>query len=153
MNIKELREMISLMKENDLIELEIEKEGERIRLKKEASGMGVREDCSHARFIPAPQMSNDSNEGGSSKQEQANDKGTVIRSPMVGTFYSSPAPDQDPYVTKGQMVKEGDVLCIIEAMKLMNEIKAEISGKVLEVMATNGQPVEFDQPLYKIEKS
>ena len=71
---------------------------------------------------------------------------------MVGTFYSSPAPDQPAYVEPGKRVKEGDVLCIIEAMKLMNEIKAEVSGTVAEVLVKNGQPVEFDQPLFKIQK-
>ena len=75
----------------------------------------------------------------------------VVRSPMVGTFYASPAPDAAPYVTKGKKVAEGDVLCIIEAMKLMNEIKSDVSGILLELLVETGQPVEFDQPLFVLE--
>ena len=78
---------------------------------------------------------------------------TIVRSPMVGTFYAAPAPDQPPYVSVGKMIKEGDVLCIIEAMKLMNEIKAELGGTVVEILVQNGQTVEYDQPILKIKKS
>lgn len=151
MNIKELKEMINLMKEHDLVELEIEKEGERIRLKKDATGVITKEDISHARYIPSQVLKD--TEAVSSKQEVVDERMNIVRSPMVGTFYAAPAPDQDSYVTKGQVVKEGDVLCIIEAMKLMNEIKSELNGKVVDILVSNGQPVEFDQPLFKIEKS
>jgi acetyl-CoA carboxylase biotin carboxyl carrier protein len=78
-------------------------------------------------------------------------KGHVITSPFVGTFYRSPAPDQPVYAEVGTAVKKGQVLCIIEAMKLMNEIESEVAGKVAEVLAQNGQPVEFGQPLFRIE--
>ncbi|MFL5349447.1 MAG: acetyl-CoA carboxylase biotin carboxyl carrier protein [Hyalangium sp.] len=77
--------------------------------------------------------------------------GHVISSPFVGTFYRTPAPDQPPFVEVGSVVKKGQVLCIIEAMKLMNEIEAEVAGKVAEILAQNGQPVEFGQPLFRIE--
>ncbi len=152
MNIKELKEMINLMKEHDLVELEIEKEGERIRLKKDASGMMSKEEISHARYIPSPSLAGTKEEP-SMKLDVVDERVNIVRSPMVGTFYSASAPDQDPYVTKGQGVKEGDVLCIIEAMKLMNEIKSEFSGKIVDILVANGQPVEFDQLLFKIEKS
>lgn len=76
-----------------------------------------------------------------------------VKSPMVGTYYSAPAPDQPPYIKIGQAVKEGDVLCIVEAMKLMNEIKAEFSGTVVEILAENGQAIEYDQPIVKIRKN
>ncbi|MBX7113492.1 MAG: acetyl-CoA carboxylase biotin carboxyl carrier protein [Myxococcaceae bacterium] len=78
-------------------------------------------------------------------------KGHLITSPFVGTFYRSPAPDQPVYVEVGSQVKKGQVICIIEAMKLMNEIESEVSGRVAEVLAQNAQPVEFGQPLYRIE--
>lgn len=78
-------------------------------------------------------------------------KGQVITSPFVGTFYRSPAPDQPSFVEVGSPVKKGQVLCIVEAMKLMNEIEADVGGKVSEVLAQNGQPVEFGQPLFRIE--
>lgn len=79
--------------------------------------------------------------------------GHVIASPFVGTFYRSPAPDQPSFAEVGSVVKKGQVLCIIEAMKLMNEIESEVSGKVVEVLAQNAQPVEFGQPLFRIEPS
>ena len=77
---------------------------------------------------------------------------TIVRSPMVGTFYAAPAPDQPAYVSVGKSVKDGDVLCIIEAMKLMNEIKSETAGTVVEILVQNGQTVEYDQPILKIKK-
>ena len=78
-------------------------------------------------------------------------KGTPITSPMVGTFYKSPSPDADAFVSVGQSIKTGDVVCIVEAMKMMNEIKSEISGKVVEICVEDGQPVEYGQPLMYIE--
>lgn len=78
-------------------------------------------------------------------------KGTPITSPMVGTFYKSPSPDADPFVNVGSTVKPGDVVCIVEAMKMMNEIEAEISGKIVEVCVEDGQPVEFGQVLMYVE--
>ena len=85
-------------------------------------------------------------------QPAAEEGVTIVRSPMVGTFYASPAPDQPTYVSVGKTVKDGDVLCIIEAMKLMNEIKSELNGTVIEIMVQNGQTVEYDQPILKIKK-
>lgn len=79
-------------------------------------------------------------------------KGTPITSPMVGTFYKSPSPDADPFVSVGQTVSKGDVVCIVEAMKMMNEIESEISGKVVEICVEDGQPVEFGQVLMYIEE-
>ena len=78
-------------------------------------------------------------------------KGHIITSPFVGTFYRSPSPDQPPFAEVGAVIKKGQVLCIIEAMKLMNEIESEVSGKVAEVLVSNNQPVEFGQPLFRIE--
>ena len=141
--------MINLMQEHGLSELEIEKNGFKIRLKKGLSGAIVPEEVSLVRQAA----------GGSGHMTQMSaarateEAGmTIVKSPMVGTFYASPAPDADPYVTRGKDVKNGDVLCIIEAMKLMNEIKTEVSGRVVEILIENGQPVEFDQPLFKIQK-
>lgn len=146
MNIKELKELLELMKDHGLTEVEIEKEGTSIKLKKTASGIVSASPqqviAQPAAAIPAP--------AAQAATPAASDSGDFLKSPMVGTFYQSPAPDQPPYATIGQSVKEGDVLCIIEAMKLMNEIKAEKSGVIKEILVENGQAVEFDQPLFRI---
>lgn len=152
MNLKELKEIIALMQENGLTELEIEKNGFKVRLRKSSDGLEVKTRGLAAEHrtlvIPAPESSLLPE----APSEEAQGI-VVVRSPMVGTFYASPAPDKEPYVSKGKTVKEGDVLCIVEAMKLMNEIKSEISGRIVDILVNNGQPVEFDQPLFKIQKS
>lgn len=157
MTLKELKEMINLMEEHGLSELEVEKEGLKIRLKRgptgkilpESGGLGssiLPSGNRESEAIPAV--------GQQTARETVEDANHVIvRSPMVGTFYLAPAPDAAPYVTKGRKVAEGDVLCIIEAMKLMNEIKSDLQGTVLDILVENGQPVEFDQPLFKIQKA
>ena len=147
MTIKELKEMINLMQEHGLVELELEKNGFKIRLKKGASGAIVQEEWS------IPKITQEGRTSQSLTAQPVEEAGiTVVRSPMVGTFYTAPAPDAEPYVSRGKDVKQGDVLCIIEAMKLMNEIKTEVSGRVVDILVENGQPVEFDQPLFKIQK-
>ncbi|MEA3305692.1 MAG: acetyl-CoA carboxylase biotin carboxyl carrier protein [Candidatus Omnitrophota bacterium] len=141
MNIKEIREMINLMNENNLAEFEFEKEGLKIRLKKEQEGRV--ESIIGPNVIPPP-----------ARQEPAPQKkaGSVeIKSPMVGTFYKSPSPDAPPFVGAGDIVEVDQVVCIIEAMKLMNEIKSEIKGKVTAVLVENAEPVEFGQALFSVE--
>jgi acetyl-CoA carboxylase biotin carboxyl carrier protein len=85
--------------------------------------------------------------------EAAGSNLTEVRSPMVGTFYRSPSPDADPYIEVGQSINVGQTMCIIEAMKLMNEIESEYSGKITKILVENAQPVEYNQPLFLIEKS
>lgn len=149
MNVKEIKEMIGLMNENNLSELEIEKEGMRIKLKK-AAALG-QEQVSAPIFIerekiqpaePRPQKV-PRKEGGPDKLE--------IKSPMVGTFYRASSPEAPPFVQVNQDIEPGQVICIIEAMKLMNEIKSESKGKILEILVDNAEPVEFGQPLFLIE--
>jgi acetyl-CoA carboxylase biotin carboxyl carrier protein len=146
-NIKEIKEMICLMNENRLIELEVEKDGTRIRLKK--SGLGV-------------EVTTAGNEEQASvvlpARAQAPAAVTLevprtveIKAPMVGTFYRSPTPEAPPYVEIGQIVEPGQVICIIEAMKLMNEIKSEIRGKLVNILVDNAEPVEFGQPMLLVE--
>lgn len=158
MTIKELKEMINLMEEHGLSELEVEKEGLKIRLKRGPSGKIVPETTVYPASGVMPHLPRETSAihavGQQIARETMEDANVVtIRSPMVGTFYSAPAPDVAPYVTKGKSVAEGDVLCIIEAMKLMNEIKSDVSGIILDTLVENGQPIEFDQPLFKIQKS
>jgi acetyl-CoA carboxylase biotin carboxyl carrier protein len=149
-NIKEIKEMLTLMNENGLVELEIEKDGMRIKLKKSSGGPEI---------LSGPIMVEREKilEAGAAAKEagpvaQKSEAKTVeIRAPMVGTFYRAPAPEAPPYVESGQSIEPGQVICIIEAMKLMNEIKSEIKGKILEVLVDNAEPVEFGQPLFLIE--
>jgi acetyl-CoA carboxylase biotin carboxyl carrier protein len=89
-------------------------------------------------------------EAGDEREEQDLPDGEIVRSPMVGTFYGAPDPDSEPFVTEGQKVSRGDVLCLIEAMKMFNQIESEYSGTVAAVLVESGQPVEFDQPLFVI---
>ncbi|MDD4939949.1 MAG: acetyl-CoA carboxylase biotin carboxyl carrier protein [Candidatus Omnitrophica bacterium] len=150
MNIKEIKEMITLMNENGLMELEIEKDGTRIRLKKTGSG-GESAAPGAILFektsLPRAQAPAAAEEAA----EKPEGKSVEIKAPMVGTFYRAPSPDSPPYVESGQIIDPGQVICIIEAMKLMNEIKSEIKGKVLDILVDNTEPVEFGQPMFLIE--
>lgn len=152
MNTKEIKEVLQLMKDFDINEFELEKEGVKVRLKKMISTPVGKESYAAHAAPPAVAVAAPGSAAAAATPEPVDDA-VFVKSPMVGTYYSAPSPDQPIYVTPGKKVKEGDVLCIIEAMKLMNEIKAEFSGTVTEVLVANGRPVEFDQPLFKIRKS
>jgi oxaloacetate decarboxylase alpha subunit len=149
MNLKEIREMIGLMNENDLSEIEVEREGTKIKIRKgygEAVEPARRQPIEyHLETTPAPKAPPE----GSAPAEHPNRK--EIKSPMVGTFYRAPSPDAPSFIEAGQVVEVGQVVCIVEAMKLMNEIKSEVRGKVVEVLVENAQPVEFGQLLFGIE--
>ena len=149
MNIKEIKEMINLMNENNLMELEVEKDGMRIRLKKTSSGTEMIQGpiVSERYSVAAEALAR----GAAEPAEKAGVKTVEIKAPMVGTFYRAPSPEAPPFVEAGQIIDVGQVICIIEAMKLMNEIKAEVKGKLLEVLVDNAEPVEFGQPMFLIE--
>ena len=143
-----IEEMLELMESRGLVELEMEHQGLRIRLKK-ASSSPTPHVVEYIAGIPQPVAPN----APASAAKPAADEGprVVIKSPMVGTFYRAPAPDAPPFTEVGQTLETGQVVCIIEAMKLMNEIKAEVSGRIVEVLVENGAPVEFGQPLFAVE--
>ena len=150
MNLKEIKEIIGLMNENDLTEIEVEREGSKIKIKR-ASTEFVE---SVVRPMPQYKIENHpvSQTGEVLASEQKSGKLTKnISSPMVGTFYRSPSPESPSFVEVGQIVEIGQVVCIVEAMKLMNEIKSEIRGKVIEAKANNTEPVEFGQVLFVVE--
>jgi len=150
MNIKEIKEMINLMNENGLVELEVEKDDMRIRLKKTASGIeGFNGPVVfQGQNIP---MAQDRVQNAPVVEEKNVVKTVEIKAPMVGTFYRAPSPESPAYVEVGQVIEPGQVICIIEAMKLMNEIKSEIKGKILEILVDNAEPVEFGQSLFLID--
>ena len=154
MNIKEIKELLELMAEHNLGEIEIEKDNAKIKLRKMPNG-GIVMQSTPQMMAPIGTVmpaSVQANVPVAAAQPVVEEGVTIVRSPMVGTFYAAPAPDQSAYVNVGKVVKDGDVLCIIEAMKLMNEIKAELGGTVVEILVQNGQTVEYDQPILKIKK-
>jgi acetyl-CoA carboxylase biotin carboxyl carrier protein len=150
MNLKEIKELINLMNENELTELEIEREGTKIRLRKSSAGRfeAVTEEPGAGRSTEIVRP-----DSAAAKAESAapSKNLTAIKAPMVGTFYRAPSPDSKPYIEIGQQVEAGQVVCVIEAMKLMNEIKSEVKGKVAEIMAENSTPVEYGQALFMVE--
>ncbi len=101
---------------------------------------------------PAPQQQ-ETPSSGAEKEAQEDSKYITVKSPIIGTFYRKPSPDKGPFVEVGDSVKEGDVLCVIEAMKLFNEIESEVSGKIVKVLVDDSSPVEFDQPLFLVDPS
>ena len=166
-NMEELRELIALLRDNGLAELELEREDFRVRLRRE----GAAPSGDHAQqyiAVPAPvslpdmgaatatastpaQAPTHSSAQGASATSTDQDL-HLITSPIVGTFYRSPSPTADPFVKIGSNVEAATVVCIIEAMKLMNEIQAEQSGEVVKIYVENGQPVEYGQPLFGIRR-
>ncbi|NCZ96308.1 acetyl-CoA carboxylase biotin carboxyl carrier protein [bacterium] len=162
MDIKEIKGIIDLMRKNGLTEFEYEKDGTKIRIRRGPDGE-PQVIASSPGLIPAPAVLPVSagvplavapTATGAPAAPAAAPAGSTlptINSPMVGTFYSSPAPDAPAYVEVGAMVNAETVVCIIEAMKVMNEIKAEMSGTIVEILAENGKPVEFGKPLFRIK--
>jgi len=156
-NMEELRELIGLLRDNGLAELELENEGFRVRLRRESAAS---EPASHAApppppatapSAPTPAPATPAHPGTQATTAAAQDQDLhIIPSPIVGTFYRSPSPTADPFVKIGSNVGPESVVCIIEAIKLMNEIQAEATGEVVKIYVENGQPVEYGQPLFGI---
>lgn len=150
MDIRKVKKLIELLEESKISEIEIHEGEESVRISRQSAGPvqtfmqipGTSTTASGDQSVPAGSMGQ-----AASKVEEP---GHIIRSPMVGTFYASPSPGARPFVEQGQAVVKGDVLCIIEAMKIMNQIEADASGVVSKVLAENGDPVEYGQPLFVI---
>lgn len=146
---KQIQELVDLLKRNNLTEIEIEREGVRLRLRCDSGRGGAPTvmvtPSATAQIATAQPQS--TGEGASGETDGL----VTITSPIVGTFYRSPSPDADPYVEEGDIVRKGQVLCIVEAMKLMNEIESEVDGKVIKILAESTKPVEYGQPLFRID--
>lgn len=154
MDIRKIKKLIELLQESDVAEIEITEGEETIRINRAGPAPVV----SGGGFVPygaypppaapaapvAPAVE-------ASAEPKAKASGKIIRSPMVGTFYAAPAPDVDNFVSIGQEIKAGDTVCIIEAMKMFNRIEAEFGGKIVEILVENGQPVEYDEPLFVVQ--
>ena len=146
MDLKEIKELIALMRKNDLSVFKMEKEGFKITLKKGTDFQPV----ITTTVAPAAPVAAPAAPALSAPEAAPASNLREISSPMVGTFYGSVSPDSPPYVAIGQEVTEDTVVCIIEAMKVMNEIKAEVRGVIAEVVAENGKPVQFGQALFRV---
>jgi len=151
-DVRKIRRLVELMKDHDLAEVDLRQADQRIRLRRVTKAPAV---------LPGPGVPPASNTAPVELQQlpaaeaaPATDETadiTLIRSPMVGTFYTSPSPETEPFVTVGDRVDPETTVCIVEAMKVFNEIPAECSGKIVAVVVENGEPVEFGQPLFKVE--
>jgi acetyl-CoA carboxylase biotin carboxyl carrier protein len=149
MNLKEIKELINLMNDNDLTEIEIEREGTKVKIKK--GNVEITEGTRRQPLEYHLESSHAQHKAPAEAQVPVNTNRKEIKSPMVGTFYRAPSPESPPFVDVGQIVEVGQVVCIVEAMKLMNEIKSEVRGKVVEALIDNAQPVEFGQVLFLVE--
>lgn len=146
MELEEIKEIISFLKDTDVTELNIEKEGFKIRIKR-GYIYGPLEVTKTVKPAEAPSEILPSKEVAPSQEEKLH----TVTSPLVGTFYRASSPDAPPFVEVGSKVEKGQVLCIIEAMKIMNEIESDVSGIVRKILVENGQPVEYGEPLFLIE--
>ncbi|MEX0778464.1 MAG: acetyl-CoA carboxylase biotin carboxyl carrier protein [Balneolales bacterium] len=166
MDLKIIKNLLNLISESDVNEVSIEEGDFKIKIKKKPDVVKGQNAPVYMpspvqeTILPAagqPQQESSASQGGKeptpAKNEPEPASTEVIKSPIVGTFYSASSPDADAYVKVGDTIKKGDTLCIVEAMKIMNEIEAEVSGKIVEKLAQDAQPVEFDQPLFIIEPS
>lgn len=148
MDLRKIKKLIDLLESSNLTEIEIKEGEESVRLSRAATGVAVSAPVAvPAAAAPAVVAPTPIVAPAAAAEEPA---GTTVRAPMVGTFYTSANPDSPPFVSIGQTVKPGDTLAIIEAMKMFNPIEAETAGTITAILASNGQPVEFDEPLFVI---
>jgi len=149
MDIRKVKKLIELLEESGIAELEIKEGEESVRISRQSSAIvqHVAAAAPVAAAPPQPAAAVPAAEAAEPERE----RGHKVKSPMVGTFYGAASPTSAPFVTQGQQVSVGDTLCIIEAMKMMNQIEADKSGKISSILVENGSPVEFDQVLFIIE--
>ncbi len=166
MDLKLIKNLLNLISKSEVNEVTIEEGDFKIRIKKQADQIAGGQTpiympvpapaATTAAAVPAPTLpaGETSAENPQADPQEAGKSGgrhVIIHSPIVGTFYRSPSPDTAPFVTEGDTIGKGDTLCIVEAMKIMNEIESEYSGKIVRILVEDNQPVEFDQPLFEIE--
>lgn len=147
MNIKEIRELIELIEQSNIEEFEMERSGVRIRISKTLTGPVVTQAPTLA-GTPSPDSSEKVPTDETPEEEESNH---IFTAPIVGTFYLTPKPDAEPFIKAGDHVTESTVLCIIEAMKIFNQIECDVEGDIIRILVENGQPVEYGQPLFEIQ--
>jgi oxaloacetate decarboxylase alpha subunit len=150
-NLKELKEILQILEDQEITEFELEQEGTKLRVRRAGASSSRPEpepvESSSALSAPAPQPVPSEAPSPAPPVESGL---TIVKSPIVGTFYRAPDPNSPPFVSVGDSIKVGQVLCIIEAMKLMNEIEAEVAGEIVKVHHESGQPVQYGEPLFTV---
>lgn len=144
MDIRKIKKLIEMLQDSDLKEIEVSQGDESVRISRDNKSQ------TYVEPVIQKQVVHETNVASEKEVQQEDIEGNQITSPIVGTFYRKPSPDKDPFIKVGDVVQEGDVLCIIEAMKMMNEIKSEYSGKVVSINVEDGQPVEYGQHIITI---
>ncbi|MBU1189402.1 MAG: acetyl-CoA carboxylase biotin carboxyl carrier protein [Gammaproteobacteria bacterium] len=156
MDIRKVKKLIELLEDSNLSEIEIHEGEESVRLSRQLQTVYASAPAPMPAAAPPaapPSAAAEPDTGGNDAAADAGGglpPGHVVRSPMVGTYYASPTPESEPFVTMGQKVNQGDTLCILEAMKMFNQIEADKSGKIVAILCENGEAVEYDQPLFVI---
>ena len=151
MDIRKVKKLIELLDDSGIAEIEITEGEESVRISRYAAGTPVAAPLAPAPVAAAPAAAPAPATAEAAAPAEAPDEdGYEVAAPMVGTYYGAPSPDAEPFVSLGQKVSEGETICIIEAMKMFNQIEAESSGTIVAILVENGQPVEFDQPLFVI---
>jgi acetyl-CoA carboxylase biotin carboxyl carrier protein len=153
MDLRKIKKLMELLEESGIAEIEVKEGEESIKLSRNTSGLSapVQQMMQQPVFTPQQQTTQVVDSASTMRETRVNENKNTVNSPMVGTFYASASPESKPFVTVGQTVKKGDTLCILEAMKMMNQVQAETDGKISEILVDNAEPVEFDQPLFVIE--
>lgn len=144
MDIRKIKKLIEMLQDSDLKEIEVSQGDESVRISRDNKSQ------TYVEPVIQKQVVHETNVASKKEVQQEDIEGNQITSPIVGTFYRKPSPDKDPFIKVGDVVQEGDVLCIIEAMKMMNEIKSDFSGKVVSINVEDGQPVEYGQHIITI---
>jgi acetyl-CoA carboxylase biotin carboxyl carrier protein len=152
MDLRKIKKLMELLEESGIAEIEVKEGEESIKLSRNTgSPVAPVQQMIQQPMMPQPQVPHETSQTQGKSDDSSNQNRNTVNSPMVGTFYASASPESKPFVTVGQSVKKGDTLCILEAMKMMNQVQAESNGKILEILVDNAEPVEFDQPLFVIE--
>ena len=151
MDIRKIKKLIDLIQESDVAEIEIQEGEESVRISRNSSAAAPMVMAAPAMAAPAPAAPVPAPTAEAAAPTPVNNTNNAVKSPMVGTFYRSSSPEAAPFAEIGQTVAEGDVICIIEAMKMLNQIESDRSGVIKAILVENGHPVEFDEPLIIIE--
>jgi len=155
-DIEDLKQLIEFLKEHQVAEFEVDRDGLKVRLKfrqPEGSSTSIGDLARFVTSAPAPSATSARGVAQAPAAEPATDPDAglhMVKSPIVGTYYGSPSPGAAPFVSPGEQVEKGQVICIVEAMKLMNEIESDVAGEIVKCLVSNGQPIEFGQPLFSV---